>query len=549
MSSIQYVPVGERGFRVTIATNEREIARHIELVVMDVGTDARPFVDGDESLVANEALIGNLLNYGVNEFGYRSVAQADQKRSMKKAASKHSRVAIELAEFVSLGWYRTRHGWCSSCFSLTEHREVDRVSVPQASVCGGCGEATAQCGAFGCRHMARKSFKRTHVLPYCAEHTHEIRSFAQSTVRYADLDQVGDLRKFDKTNTAAFTQAVVVAGVGAAVVAPMVLFAAPALGGALGASGLIGPALSGAAATSHGLAFLGGGAIAAGGSGMLGGTIVLTASGATLGGTLGAVTSAAYVRDDKSFRIEKLRGGSGTPVIVASGFMTEGGTGWGAWERIINDRYAKHPVYRVHWGAKELKALTDVLGKASGTVVLSSLLKGTAAQATKHGARAVPGLGIAAISADLVANPWHVAKQRAETTAVVLADLLARIDEPSFILIGHSLGARVMVCTARILATKPGAPRVREAHLLGAAIGAKGDWRALNDVVDGKVWNYHSNRDPVLKYVYTAAQAGQKAAGRVGFQSSFPKIEDVDVTEEVGGHSRYYDRVNLRSSF
>lgn len=282
---------------------------------------------------------------------------------------------------------------------------------------------------------------------------------------------------------------------------------------------------------------------------MLGGTVVLTASGAALGGALGAVTSAAYVRDDKSFRIEKLRDGVGAPIIIASGFLTEGGTGWGSWERIINDRYSKHPVYRVHWGAKELKALTAAVSKLGGSALISTLVKGAAMQATKQGAKVIPGVGLAAITADLLANPWHVARQRAETTAVILADLLARIEETSFILVGHSLGARVMASAARILATKPGAPRVREAHLIGAAIGVDGDWKSLNDVVDGKVWNYHSNRDPVLKYVYTAAQGGQQAVGRVGFQTSFARIEDVDVTEDVSGHSGYYERVNLRSTF
>ena len=55
--------------------------------------------------------------------------------------------------------------------------------------------------------MARKSFKRLHVFPYCAEHTHEIRSFAQADVRYAALDLVNP-REFERINAAAATQAV-----------------------------------------------------------------------------------------------------------------------------------------------------------------------------------------------------------------------------------------------------------------------------------------------------------------------------------------------------
>ena len=73
------------------------------------------------------------------------------------------------------------------------------------------------------------------------------------------------------------------------------------------------------------------------------------------------MTETAYLRDDKSFRIEKLRDGAGTPVLVASGFLSEisdDESGWGAWKQIITERYPKAPVYRVHWGAKELRDLT-----------------------------------------------------------------------------------------------------------------------------------------------------------------------------------------------
>ena len=60
-------------------------------------------------------------------------------------------------------------------------------------------------------------------------------------------------------------------------------FAAPAIGAIVG--GMMG--LSGAAATSAGLAFLGGGALATGGFGMAGGTIALIGGGALFGGAAG----------------------------------------------------------------------------------------------------------------------------------------------------------------------------------------------------------------------------------------------------------------------
>lgn len=71
--------------------------------------------------------------------------------------------------------------------------------------------------------------------------------------------------------------------------------AAPIIGGAIGAA----MGLSGAAATSAGLAFLGGGAIAAGGAGMAGGTLAIIGGGAILGGVGGLTASRHFFLQHK----------------------------------------------------------------------------------------------------------------------------------------------------------------------------------------------------------------------------------------------------------
>ena len=137
-------------------------------------------------------------------------------------------------------------------------------------------------------------------------------------------------------------------------VVPAAILAAPAIGGALGA--YLG-GYSGAAASSYGLAFLGGGSLATGGLGMAGGTAVVSVVGGGLGGVRGASVANAYLREDKSSHIEMLQGGQGVPVIVCNGFLSESGKGWGEWKKMVSGRYPDSPVYRVHWGAKELKDL------------------------------------------------------------------------------------------------------------------------------------------------------------------------------------------------
>ncbi len=334
-------------------------------------------------------------------------------------------------------------------------------------------------------------------------------------------------------------------GVGLAIAATggaAAFVAAPAVGGAIGS--LI-SSYTGAAASSYGLALLGGGSLAAGGLGMAGGTIVVSALGATLGGALGASVTNAYVREDKSFHIEMLRDGDGVPVVVCNGFLSETGRGWGSWEDIVTKRYPESPVYRVHWGAKELKNLGILASRGAAKGVSSAALKQAAATATKSGAQKLGPLGPVLVGAELAKNPWHVAKNRADKTGVVVADLIARTKVDSYVLVGHSLGARAMAVAAQTLGTKPDGPRIEAAHLLGAAIGAHGDWTTLTAHVDDAVYNYHSANDKVLKYVYASAQAGQTAAGLNGFTPSSPKLKNIDVSDDVSGHSAYQTNVTL----
>lgn len=325
-------------------------------------------------------------------------------------------------------------------------------------------------------------------------------------------------------------------------VTPLAYYGASVIGGAVGAA--VG-GLSGAAASSFGLALLGGGSLAAGGLGMVGGTYVVAGLGATLGGSLGASIVNAYVRQDKSFHIEMLKGGTGIPVVVCNGFLSESGRGWGEWKDIVIRRYPNSPVYRVHWGAKELRHLGLLGGGGAAGFLGTAAVKNFAVKAAQSAATKINAVAPALIAADLAKNPWHVAKNRADKTGVILADLLARTNEESYVLIGHSLGARAMVVAAQTLGTKPGAPRVHAAHLLGTAIGARSDWHSLTAAVDDSVYNYHSDRDAVLKYVYPAAQGGQVAAGRRGFVPVADKLKNVDVSEIVDSHHGYHAKVHL----
>lgn len=530
--------------------------------------DLEPTVEVGGVLERNPALLSNMWAFAKTWYEAHATSDTDalavvdpaeQKAALKlvaerkKVASKRADSYAKVAQWIAdvaddVSPYQPKDAWCSSCFFKTEHRKSNRPAgqLP-VYVCQGCGSPTLPCVAPRCENMAIRDRGALRVPQYCAEHRHDIPGFEKAHARIGELHDDEDLLKYEKPDLNKASKLAAVGIVGVTAAAPVALLAAPAIGGAIGSMGVFG-GLSGAAASSHGLALLGGGTLAAGGLGMAGGTAVVTAVGGAVGGTLGASISNAYLREDKSFRIELLRPGTGgVPVIVANGFLTEGdGERWGGWRSLVDSRYPDSPVYRVRWGAKELKDFgvlgAGLLAKAGGVAAA----KGAAALANKAGAKLLGGaLSPALLVGDLAKNPWHVAKNRADKTGVILGDLLARTETESYVLMGHSLGARLMVVAAEAIGTKPGGPRIQSAHLLGAAIGSKSNWDALTAAVDEAVYGYHSVNDNVLKVVYKAVQAGQSAAGSVGFRPASTKLINVDVSDSVKTHFDYQGNVEL----
>jgi pimeloyl-ACP methyl ester carboxylesterase len=528
------------GFRVQLVAGDHQFE------VSGQGTeDASPEIVGDSALSDNVALLALVLGYAANEFGYRRSRSPERRAGHREAADVERQDAIALADLVVRQGDQTVSAWCSGCFGETMHRHVRGSERPKRTyLCQACGTPTVNCSVLGCSHRAVIRPRARIKFSYCAEHRHAIPAFEKLNARIPRLSEYHEFLKHEVRNADRIAK--VTGGVigAAAVVAPVAFFAAPAIGAALGSSAL-GGSLTGAAAASHGLAMLGGGALASNGLGMAGGLAVVTATGSALGGALGAATVSSYTGDDGSFEIELVREGSGVPVVFATGFLTEGRSAWSEWRRLIDTRYPDAPVYHVHWGAKELQDLTGLLAANGGKAAIRAILLQGARRGNK--AAALPGLGWVLGVHGVATNPWTLAKTRAGMTGAILAELIARTEEGPYVLVGHSLGARVMVTAAEALGTRSGPPRIEAMHLLGAAVGRKGHWHRLESAVQGKVWNYWSDNDKVLRWLYKLAEVGEVAVGQTGFGSTRPRIKDRNVTRSVAGHSGYVAKVTLQA--
>lgn len=518
-----------------------------KLTLFGAADDLEPRAEGDKQLVGNMTLRHNLWAYAGFQSQAAGVVEEEAQSAFVKKAHGHAKVAERLMVLIDELGDKSRAGWCSNCIEKSTHHKVDSSGTQTSTyLCDACGSATDLCVAPKCRHMAVRSLAKVHIPGFCAEHSHALPSFERSSDTIAHLEDYASFMEFDKPNLAKGSALGLTAVLAVGAAFPLALMAAPAVGGAVGvlASNMgAGAALHGAAAANYGLALLGGGSLAAGGLGMAGGTMVVTAVGAALGGALGASVSNAYLRDDKSFKVELFREGDGTPVVIARGFTTEGDIQWWKSVSFVEETYPGQPIYFLHWGARELSDAAIFAGGIGANQAGKVAVGGWAKKASKAAAKKLGPLVPVLLAADLAKNPWHVARIRADKTGVVLADILARF-EGEAILVGHSLGGRVIATAAQTLSKARSGKKVVELRLLGAAIGQKFDWDSVAATTSGPVVNYFSQRDGVLKWAYKAAEAGSIAVGLEGTKSAAPGIVDVDVTDLVANHGSYWENVS-----
>lgn len=440
--------------------------------------------------------------------------------------------------------------YCSWCFTksktiLKEKNDFTR----NVYTCTNCGNEVIKCRA--CNNKAKYSNQKidnsnTNVSfwsnNFCSVHEGTISKFETLDLKLDSISEYKCIVEREDRNykkigtTAAFTIG------GAAVIAPLAFLAAPAIGGALG-SGFF--SLSGAAATNAGLATLGGGALAAGGAGMAGGIAVVTATGSALGGRYGAVISNSYFGDIDGFDIVKIKSGKGIPVICIDGFLTQDEKeSSNQWVEALKEKYSENTIYHVRWESKRLRDLANLFTLQLSSTGVKSLVYNFAKSASKQAATKANPLFILIQSMGVFNNPWSVASLKAYQTGILLADIIART-EKEYILVGHSLGSRVIYSCLDTLSTKE-KTFIKDVYLLGGAVDNNSmKWEKIHERVSGKIYNFHSSNDLVLKYLYSSAEKIKleegKAIGRHEIDNK--EIKNIDVTEYILGHTKYKEKL------
>lgn len=260
-----------------------------------------------------------------------------------------------------------------------------------------------------------------------------------------------------------------------------------------------------------------------------------------------------------NLEIDKLQDGQGPALILIDGFLTENKDGcsdWNGWRTAITKSQYKHSaVYSVRWDSgKQL----EFLGKLGSLISYLGLRYGSTLAATVLGATATSA-STAALPAAVyqLLKVWYDALAKAERVGQRLSYIIQCTDHADgFILMGHSLGARVSYYLLKDLAEVKKSC-ILEAYMLGGAVGignSEGEWDKLSCAmqkrggVAGRVYNYRSANDQILKYLYQLTTVGAESpAGLSGIDSEL--VKDIDLSKEITGplgHLKYRDYLKLR---
>lgn len=232
--------------------------------------------------------------------------------------------------------------------------------------------------------------------------------------------------------------------------------------------------------------------------------------------------------------LRKIKCGELTDVIVVNGFLSENESDVSDWLSLIGEVYQSHTVHHFIWDASsKFKVLTD---SATGDFFKAAIdigIEGIKAEGVK--AEGVLSLALSAYSLGRV--PWQSAIDNSEMAGRTLARYLDNQDK-QFILMGHSLGARVLYHCLKSMANKD---KVTTAILLGGAVDEEAGWGELLEKHSKmNIYNCHSDNDLVLKHLYPIKVGESSPIGLRPINIDLPdRLRNIDMSIMKLGHMEY----------
>ncbi|KAG0324663.1 hypothetical protein BGZ99_001600 [Dissophora globulifera] len=236
-------------------------------------------------------------------------------------------------------------------------------------------------------------------------------------------------------------------------------------------------------------------------------------------------------------------------VIAISGYLFDESEVTDAWQGATEHALNGNDVFHLTFEPAELVALGNAFKVFVATEAVRMISTQVIQQTVFAALASALVLPFGLMRAgDLIDNPWVVAMDRARKSGLVLADILAgRVqgNRPTT-LIGYSTGAVVIWECLLELAKRKEHGLVNSVVLLGAPIKTDmaDKWKAASSVVSHRFVNGYSKKDVVLGSIFRLHSLGLDVAGLQPVLAE-PRIENVDLSDIVGGHLEYRENLNM----
>ena len=237
------------------------------------------------------------------------------------------------------------------------------------------------------------------------------------------------------------------------------------------------------------------------------------------------------------FKITKHKEGIYPAIVTISGFWSEDEDNKLNWQNSISNAFPNHEWFHIEWNTQKAplkKYNLDKVFKANSNNKVQGLFIKFASFSRKY-------LSIVHI---LINNDWHLAVRNSRHTGRFLGDIMSACGHKEFILIGHSLGARVIHNCLEHISKKGITTNIKDVYLLGGAVSSRNSkWKSAMESIQNNAYNYYSKNDIVLREAYASIMIDDYPVGLN--KVSLEKFINIDSSKYISGHTEYIPNFHI----
>lgn len=250
-----------------------------------------------------------------------------------------------------------------------------------------------------------------------------------------------------------------------------------------------------------------------------------------------------FLDSNDKFKITKHRDGKYPAVITISGFLTEDLDNRLSWEKSVLTVFPDREWFHLEWDTQKSPWEKKVM--TSQPIPYNPKSSQSKIKWYKLGGAALLYFNLyTMVPYFIINNWWHLAVRNSKHTGKLLAKTIMACDHKEFILLGHSLGARVIYNCLEHIGKSNVETNIKEVHLLGGAVNSRVEkWNKTTGTVKDLVYNYHSKNDLILRRLYSLIMIDRFPIGLKDID--LPYFENIDSTADISGHSEYIQNFHL----